>query len=102
MGPSGVGLDADELAKQWDGNDWMKEDERRPEGWVDATSFVSESWNIKDTGKWSVEEVKWRLDYLKGFLRGIWVGAGAGSEKVEVVVVTHSSLLRKLVKNGKL
>ena len=38
---------------------------------------------------------------MKGFLQRNWAANGCGNEKVEIVVVTHGSFLRKLVSDGK-
>jgi len=39
---------------------------------------------------------------MKGFLQGLWVGAGAGTKKVENVVVSHSSFFRELLTEGEI
>jgi broad specificity phosphatase PhoE len=100
-GINGTGLDPDELADRYNGVDWDRDRSGLPRGWVD-TSFVQEGRNVKETGKWSAEEVQWRLEYIRIFLQVIWVISGAGRCKTEVVIVTHGSLLRKLVNDRKL
>jgi hypothetical protein len=39
---------------------------------------------------------------MKGFLQGLWVGAGAGTKKVEIAVVSHSSFFRELLTEGEI
>jgi broad specificity phosphatase PhoE len=99
-GLNGIGLDYDQLNKRYDGTHWDQLMMGKPDGWVDVTSFVPVGWNVKEKGKWSNEEFKWRMEDFKGFLKGIWVGAGAGRKRVEVAVVTHGSFLRQLVNDG--
>lgn len=58
---------------------------------MDTQTFLSRGWNSKQTGQWHADQVSWRIGFLKGFLKGIWLGAGKAG--IEVAVVTHSSLL---------
>ena len=76
-GPSGRGMDLEELGRNY-----------AAEGKMDVRGYMCDGWNKKDEGRWSPEEVKWRCDHLKRFLKGLWVG----KKRVEVVVVTHGSL----------
>ncbi|XMA07871.1 hypothetical protein WAI453_000662 [Rhynchosporium graminicola] len=59
------------------------------EGWNDVSTYGRVGWNEKVTDIWSTEEVQWRCDYIRGFLKGMW--ASSGRKGVEVVVVTHGS-----------
>lgn len=87
-GPSGNGMDLEELENFYAANEKLN-----------VWDYMVEGWNKKNAGRWSPEEVKWRCDHLKGFLKGLSVGKGL----VEVVVVvTHGSHLKKLVENGML
>lgn len=71
-------------------------------GPVDITSFGREGWNEKSLGSgWDSQEMPWRVDYMRGFLRGLWAGSGM-KRTVEVVVVSHGSFLRGFVKDGEL
>jgi len=98
-GPNGSGLDRNELANRYNGNNLDKGKFGLLPDWV-KTNLVPEGWNLKETGKWSADEVQWRLDFVWGFLQAIWVDTNFGEHKVEIVIVTHGSLLRKLVKDG--
>jgi hypothetical protein len=62
--------------------------------------YMSADWNdvqCKKEGRWSWKNQDWRRGYLKGFLRALC----SGTERVEIVVVCHSSSMRYLVKDGK-
>ncbi|KAE9375235.1 hypothetical protein N431DRAFT_334387, partial [Stipitochalara longipes BDJ] len=89
-----------ELVDRYNGVGWEKDKSGLPQGRVD-TSFVPKGWNMKETGRWSASEVHWRLDFIRTRLREIWVVNGAGRRKIEVVIVTHGSFLRKLVNDVK-
>ena len=61
---------------------------------------MSEDWNNefeKKEGRWSAEHNDWRTGFINGFLRCL----GASRERVEIVVVCHSSSLRFLVDDRK-
>jgi len=92
-GPNGTGSSVERLQTQW------------KEGYsvgsrgtvnvnVDVWTFMCKDWNVKGSGKWSPDEVNWRVNFFKGFLKGIWLGGGR--KKVEIAVVTHGSFLEKL------
>jgi broad specificity phosphatase PhoE len=66
--------------------------------------FLREDWNEgKDVagnkGKWGGEEVEWRKNYVKGFLRGIVMTKKPG-ERMEILVVGHGSIFRALLGVG--
>jgi hypothetical protein len=87
-GPNGTGQDVWDLAQRFS---WLR---------VNVKSLVPRDWNLKTEGRWSEKE--WRLHHMKGFLQGLWVGAGAGTKKVENVVVSHSSFFRELLTEGEI
>ncbi|KAE9375234.1 hypothetical protein N431DRAFT_453897 [Stipitochalara longipes BDJ] len=98
-GPNGRGQSARKLAKKYCRWFKRKNKDTPPEHLrIDAKSLVPRGWNSKESGKWSTG--KWRLYHVKGHLQGLWVGAGAGTRKVEVVVVSHSSFFRRLLEDG--
>jgi len=87
-GANGTGMNATTLAKM--SNFYS----RFPPYFRVDVSLVPSDWNLKQSGKWSKQQ--WRIDHIKGHLQGLWVGAGAGTKHIEVVVVSHSSFFRKL------
>ncbi|KAL2071119.1 hypothetical protein VTL71DRAFT_12354 [Oculimacula yallundae] len=93
-GPNGQGLDLEELVEQYG----PYEDGFMVEGDIDVSTFGREGWNEKKEGIWSSKEVQWRVDHVKGFLKGMW--AASDDKRMEVVVVSHGSFLKKLVNNA--
>ncbi|KUJ17959.1 uncharacterized protein LY89DRAFT_732662 [Mollisia scopiformis] len=96
MGPSGTGMNVSDLDKEFTGNFGLLGGKDR-KSVVDVKTFMAKDWNSKETGSWSTPEVEWRVDYMRGFLKGLL----AGRERVEVVIVSHGSFLRKLVNDVK-
>jgi broad specificity phosphatase PhoE len=90
-GPGGVGAGFSKLSKKY----------RAKEGEVprvDVTTFGRKGWNDKD-GVWSPSEANWRVDFVKGFLRGLL--AATTNKIIEVVIISHRSFLNKLLKHAK-
>jgi len=94
-GPAGRGKDPAELEQIYCANGGKEDSEFR--GKINLT-FMTSGWNGKDEGKWQNEVVQWRVDYIKGFLRGL--GAGSPDIRVEVMVISHGSFLKKLIEDG--
>jgi hypothetical protein len=93
--PNGRGTDLDELSNLF------SIAASRNRDLVDVTTFGRKGWEYKDEGSvWHADEIQWRVDHMKGFLKGILLGGGM--KRVEVAVVSHGSFLRKLVKEGEL
>jgi hypothetical protein len=87
-GPNGTGTDIEALQGQWPAAGTPCNSK------TDFWTFMTKGWNWKRNGKWSPNQVQWRMDFLKGFLKGIWLGGG--KKRVEIAVVTHGSILREL------
>lgn len=95
MGPSGTGMGLSELEEEYTGNFGLLGGKERKTV-VDVKTFMAGDWNFKESGRWSTPERTWRVDYMRGFLKGLVTG----KEKIEVVVVSHGSFLRELVADG--
>ncbi|KAE8449823.1 hypothetical protein EG329_007300 [Mollisiaceae sp. DMI_Dod_QoI] len=91
-GPGGVGAGFTKLSKKYR----VKEGEVAK---VDVTTFGRSGWNDKDHGAWSPSGAHWRVDFIKGFLRGLL--AAATDKIIEVVIISHRSFLKQLCKNAK-
>ncbi|KAF8855114.1 hypothetical protein BDZ45DRAFT_728309 [Acephala macrosclerotiorum] len=90
-GPGGVGAGFSKLSKKY----------RAKEGEVpkvDVTTFGRKGWNDKD-GVWSPSEAHWRVDFVKGFLRGLL--AATTNKTIEVVIISHRSFVNKMLKHAK-
>jgi hypothetical protein len=65
--------------------------------------FMCEDWNNPDEKRDGTEGryggIGSRLGFIRGFLKGLQTGC-RGGERLEVVVVTHSSLIREWVVDG--
>jgi len=86
-GPSGRGLDPAKLVASPEFKDKVR------------LEYVSDDWDLKEQGRWSPDNLEWRIDHMRGFLRGL--GAHTWNMRAEVVVVSHGSFLREFVKDGK-
>lgn len=115
--PSGLGMDVSDLQRLFDGNNAgtrvtakgkrMSENINKAKqfnvedfkGKLDL-QFMSDDWNDEyenKEGRWSAAHKDWRAGYLKGFFRALQ----ASGERVEIVIVCHSSSLRFLVNDRK-
>lgn len=92
-GPGGVGAGFSKLSKKYR----VKEGEVPK---VDVATFGRKGWNDKDHGAWSPSEAHRRVDFIKGFLRGL-LAAAATSKIIEVVIISHRSFLKQLCRSGK-
>ncbi|KUJ17958.1 uncharacterized protein LY89DRAFT_717602 [Mollisia scopiformis] len=91
-GPGGIGASFSRLSKKYR----VKEGEMPK---VDVTTFGRKGWNDKEYGAWSPSEAHRRVDFIKGFLRGLL--AAATSKIIEVVIITHRSFLKQLCRSAK-
>ncbi|KAF4635472.1 hypothetical protein G7Y89_g2617 [Cudoniella acicularis] len=83
---SGTGLDAAVLWEMGE-NEWK--------GRVDTVSHVCEGWNVKRHTKWCPRQYKWRIRYIKDFIRKL--SDDNPGRHIEIVLVTHGSLLLQLI-----
>jgi hypothetical protein len=86
-GPNGTGKDLPKLQKCWE------DSYQRGQICIDMWTFMCYDWNRKAYGRWSATELKERIGFLKGFLKGVWLGGERKS--VEIAVVTHILFLPK-------
>lgn len=90
-GSAGVGASFSKLLKRY-----RIKDGEVPK--VDVVTFGRRGWNDKDHGAWSPSEAHRRVDFIKGFLRGLL--AATTGKIVEVVIITHRSFLKHLCRSG--
>lgn len=111
--PSGIGMNLSDLKSRFDinnsGTKVATKGKSTPENTIKVKQFnvddcrgkldlqfMSEDWNDEyenKEGRWSAVDKDWRAGYLKGFFRAL----RASGERVEIVVVCHSSSLCFLV-----
>lgn len=92
--PNGTGTETVTLQGKWKDGFHIDSSEADIDVDVDVWTFMCNDWIFKESGRWSPEEVKWRIGFLKGFLKGIYLGGGR--KKVEVAMVTHGSFIREM------
>lgn len=62
---------------------------------VDLEKYMVEDWNVKETGPYSFAFVDYRVQFVKGLLK--MCAAGNRNKRIEVIVVSHSGFLMRLV-----
>jgi broad specificity phosphatase PhoE len=113
-GPNGLGMNIEELEKKYGAAEGIEpsDDTHEPNEALAETThtndalkgrvsfeYMCKDWNwegIKKGGRFSRDYCAWRVDHMKGFLRALAAGRG----HTEIVVVSHSSFLEKVL-NGK-
>lgn len=86
--PNGTGKDLSKLQK------WWEERYQRGQTRIDVWTFMINDWNKKAPGEAGAKDFKERIGFLKGFLKGLWLGGQRRS--IEAAVVTHSSFVYQL------
>jgi hypothetical protein len=101
----------EERVREWSGDEIQngrstfrqgERDARNFKGQIDF-GFMCEDWNNPDEKRDDTDGryvgIASRLGFIRGFLKGLQTGC-RGRERLEVVVVTHSSLIREWVVDG--
>jgi broad specificity phosphatase PhoE len=102
-GPNGTGMSLPELKERYEGGWYRERDTRRDFRRGVDFKFMCEDWNNpdekRDGGSGRYMGIASRMGFVRGFLRGLVTGH-RGRGRLEVVFVTHSSLINQWVGDG--